>query len=195
MNVIDLSDWNDHINWSHMIDEGVEGVIVKISEGRTLSELHGKHIAGASARGLPWGVYCYTHAQTTARAEEEAAVVIEALDALGYGAPPLGIWIDVEAPEIIGQDREDVTAICSAFISACNTAGYSAGIYASLSTLTDCINVNDMSTAEIIEIQGEIIRRQAVIIKAMALQLDAVEAWETEIKLIDALKEKLESET
>lgn len=76
MLVTDLSDWNDHINWSHMIDKGVEGVIVKISEGRTLSELHGKHIAGASARGLPWGVYCYTHAQTTERAEEEAAVVI-----------------------------------------------------------------------------------------------------------------------
>lgn len=145
MLVTDLSDWNDHINWSHMIDEGVEGVIVKISEGRTLSELHGKHIAGASARGLPWGVYCYTHAQTAARAEEEAAVVIEALDALGYGAPPLGIWIDVEAPGVIGQDREDVTAICSAFVSACNAAGYSAGIYASLSTLTDCINVNDLA--------------------------------------------------
>lgn len=145
MLVTDLSDWNDNINWSHMIGEGVEGVIVKISEGRTLSELHGKHIAGASARGLPWGVYCYTHAQTTARAEEEAAVVIEALDALGYGAPSLGIWIDVEAPETIGQDREDVTAICSAFISAFNAAGYSAGIYASLSTLTDCINVNDLA--------------------------------------------------
>lgn len=33
MNVIDLSDWNDHINWSHMIDEGVEGVIVKSAKG------------------------------------------------------------------------------------------------------------------------------------------------------------------
>lgn len=145
MLVTDLSDWNDHINWSHMIGEGVEGVIVKISEGRTLSELHGKHIAGAAARGLPWGVYCYTHAQTTERAEEEAAVVIAALETLGYGAPPLGIWIDVEAPEVIGQDPDDVTAICSAFISTCNTAGYSAGIYASLSTLTDRINVNDLA--------------------------------------------------
>lgn len=145
MLVTDLSDWNDNINWSHMIGEGVEGVIVKISEGRTLSELHGKHIAGAAAHGLPWGVYCYTHAQTTERAEEEAAVVIEALGALGYGAPPLGIWIDVEAPATIGQDREDVTAICSAFISTCNAAGYSAGVYASLSTLTDCLNLNDLA--------------------------------------------------
>lgn len=87
----------------------------------------------------------HTHAQTTERAEEEAAVVIGALETLGYGAPPLGIWIDVEAPEVIGQDPDDVTAVCSAFISACNAAGYSAGIYASLSTLTDCINVNDLA--------------------------------------------------
>lgn len=74
-----------------------------------------------------------------------AAVVIAALETLGYGAPPLGIWIDVEAPEVIGQDPDDVTAISSAFISTCNAAGYSAGIYASLSTLIDCINVNDLA--------------------------------------------------
>lgn len=145
MNVIDLSDWNENVDWSRFIDHGIGGVIVKISEGRTLSELHCKHIAGAAARGLPWGVYCFSHAQTTERAEEEAAVVIAALETLGYGAPPLGIWIDVEAPETIGQDREDVTAICSAFISTCNAAGYSAGIYASLSTLTDCLNLNDLA--------------------------------------------------
>lgn len=145
MNVIDLSDWNENVDWSRFIDHGIGGVIVKISEGRTLSELFAKNIAGAAARGLPWGVYCFSHAQTTERAEEEAEVVIEALGALGYGAPPLGIWIDVEAPETIGQDREDVTAICSAFISTCNAAGYSAGIYASLSTLTDCLNLNDLA--------------------------------------------------
>ena len=50
MNVIDLSDWNDNIDWSTIVDAGVGGVIVKISEGRTLSELHGKHIAAAAAR-------------------------------------------------------------------------------------------------------------------------------------------------
>lgn len=145
MNVIDLSDWNENVDWSRFIDHGIGGVIVKISEGRTLSELFAKNIAGADARGLPWGVYCFSHAQTTERAEEEAQIVIDALETLGYGAPGLGIWIDVEAPEVIGKDSEDVTAVCSAFISACNAAGYSAGIYASLSTLTDCINVNDLA--------------------------------------------------
>lgn len=50
MLVTDLSDWNDHINWSHLIAAGVSGAIVKISEGRSLTQLHGKHIAGAEAR-------------------------------------------------------------------------------------------------------------------------------------------------
>lgn len=145
MKVVDISDWNDHINWSHMIDAGIGGAIVKISEGRTLSELHGKHIAACEAGGIPWGVYCYTHAQTTERAEEEAQVIIQALEALGYGAPPLGIWYDVEAPETVGQDADDVTAMCSAFISTCNAAGYSAGIYASLYTLTDCMHLDDLA--------------------------------------------------
>lgn len=145
MKVIDISGWNTDVDWSRLMGEGVEGVIVKISEGRTLSEPHSKQIAGAAARGLKWGVYCYTHAQTTERAREEANRVIEALNALGYGTPPLGIWFDVEAPEVIGQDREDVTAICSAFISECNAAGYSAGIYASLSTITDCMNLDDLA--------------------------------------------------
>lgn len=145
MKVIDISGWNMDIDWSRLMDEGVEGVIVKISEGRTLSELHGKQIAGAAARGLKWGVYCYTHAQTTERAEEEAEVVLDALDALGYGAPDLGIWLDVEASEVLDLGKEDITAICSAFIAACNAEGYQAGIYASLYTLETSIGVEDLA--------------------------------------------------
>ena len=145
MKVIDISGWNNNIDWSRLVDEGVEGVIVKISEGRTLSEPHGKQIAGAAASGLKWGVYCFSHAQTTERAEEEAQVVIDELETLGYGAPPMGIWFDVESPEVLAMESEDITAVCSAFISACNAEGYQAGIYASLSTLTDCLNLNDLA--------------------------------------------------
>lgn len=145
MKVIDMSGWNTNIDWSRLVDEGVEGVIVKISEGRTLSELHGKQIAGAAARGLKWGVYCYTHAQTAARAEEEAEAVMDALDALGYGAPEMGIWFDVEAPEVLGLNKGEITAICSAFIAACNAADYQAGIYASLYTLETSIGVEDLA--------------------------------------------------
>lgn len=137
--VIDISDWNDSIDWSKMKNH-CDGVIVKISEGRTLSNMYAKHIAAAVSAGLPFGVYCYTHATTTDRAMEEANTVLNALDALGYGKPELGIWFDVEDANTLSLDAEEITAIVSAFISECNSYDYSAGVYASLYTLIDKLN-------------------------------------------------------
>lgn len=133
MHVIDISDYQTAIDWSEL-GKHCEGVIAKISEGCTLTRLHGKHIAAAAARGIPWGVYCYTHAQTAVRAKQEAQTVIQALRALGYGKPKLGAWIDIEDKKVLSLSPETVTACASAFISALNGAGVEAGIYASLST-------------------------------------------------------------
>lgn len=142
MKVIDLSDWKDNVDWD-AVAKICGGMIVKISEGTNLTSLYAKHISSAIGYGLKWGVFCYTHAQTTEEAREEARTVIQALASIG--APTMGIWFDVEAPEVIGQSPEDVTAVCSAFISECNAAGYSAGIYGSYDTLTNKMNVNDLA--------------------------------------------------
>ena len=132
MHVIDISDYQTAIDWSEL-GKHCEGVIAKISEGCTLSRLHGKHIAAAAARGIPWGVYCYTHATTAARARQEAQTVIQALRALGYGKPKLGAWVDIEDRKVLSLSPETVTACASAFISVLNGVGVEAGIYASLS--------------------------------------------------------------
>ena len=141
MHVIDISDYQTNIDWSELTKH-CEGVIVKISEGCTLSRLHVKHIAAASARGIPWGVYCYTHATTAARARQEAQTVIQALRALGYGKPKLGAWIDIEDKKVLSISPETVTACASAFISALNSVGVEAGIYASLSTYRTNLKIN-----------------------------------------------------
>lgn len=144
MNVIDLSDWNDRLDYDCLRDNGIEGMIAKISEGRTLSQLYTRHISEAVARRMPWGVYAFTHAQTTERAEEEANQVIKALRQLqqqGYGKPDLGIWFDVESSETTAQDVDDATAICSKFIATCNAAEYAAGIYANYYTFCSCLDI------------------------------------------------------
>ena len=141
MHVIDISDYQTNIDWSEL-KKYCEGVIVKISEGCTLSRQHSKHIAAASARGIPWGVYCYTHATTAARARQEAQTVIQALRALGYGNPKLGAWIDIEDRKVLSMPPDMVTACASAFISALNVVGIDAGIYASLSTYRTNLKIN-----------------------------------------------------
>lgn len=140
MKIIDLSDWNTVNNWDIFFSE-CDGIIVKISEGRNLSDNYKMYIEKAMEYEKPWGVYCYTHAQTIERAENEATIICNEIKSMGYENVPLGIWIDIEAPEVITLDIETLTNIASSFISTCNGLGHTAGIYASLSTLIDCIDV------------------------------------------------------
>lgn len=134
--VIDISGWQRDIDWDAVVAAGVKGVIIKISEGQTPEETYWSHLSNAKARGLDWGVYCYSHATTPEGAADEAN---EALYLLQGDEPPLGIWFDFEAPESLAAF--DPTGICSRFIVECNEEGYSAGIYASLSTLVDVLDL------------------------------------------------------
>lgn len=139
--VIDVSDWNEEIDWEAVKNAGITGVNIKIMEGRRSAGLWREHVHNAIKYGLDIGFYVYTHAQTADQAAFEAKVLLSMLPV----APALGIWYDVEAPEVVVQDPDDVTAVCSAFISACNGAGYEAGVYANLSTLTDRVLVEDLA--------------------------------------------------
>lgn len=143
--VIDVSDWNEGIDWDSVVSAGIDGVIIKISEGRTLAGLYKTHLNNAIRYGLDWGVYCFSHAQTTHEAEMEASVVINELWELKQGHPPLGIWFDMEAPEVISQLSDDITATASAFITYCNRYDFRAGIYASYSTLTYNMHLDQLA--------------------------------------------------
>ena len=136
-NVIDLSDFQGDDCGRPLIDFSqspvdLSGCIVKISEGCTLQQMYPAYIKMAQQYNVPLGAYCYTHAQTTDRAAREAQTLIGALQALGMTSLPLGIFIDVEAPEVLAMDKDDITACASAFINQCANMGFTnGGIYAS----------------------------------------------------------------
>lgn len=138
--VADLSDWQEGIDFSE-IHKKFDGIIAKISEGTSPQTCYQKFVDSAIKNNMPWGVYCYSHATNEKDAAREARTLIDLLP----GFPELGIWFDVEAPEVLARSNSEITAIASAFICKCNEAGYSAGIYASLSTITDRINTDDLA--------------------------------------------------
>ena len=131
--VIDVSYYQKDIDYDAVVEAGVKGVIIKITEGCTEEETWRHHVEECKARDLAWGVYCYSHAQTPERAGEEAQAV---LALLGDERPPMGIWYDCEDEDCFA-DGVDTTALCSAFIVACNGAGHSAGVYSSSLKFTD----------------------------------------------------------
>lgn len=135
MKVIDVSGWQEDLDYQESVNSGVEGVIIKISEGTTFEETYWHHKSKCEEYGLAWGVYCFGHATTESEARAEANEVLYLLEG---NTPPLGIWYDVEAPEMFDTDT---TALASAFIVTCNEAGQKCGIYTSaLKCTTDMLN-------------------------------------------------------
>lgn len=141
--VIDISDWQEGISFAAVKDAGYSGMIFKIAEGCSPSACWREYAAEAKKAGLPIGVYIYARALDTDGAKREAETV---LGLIGEMPVPLGVWYDIEAPAIVGENgsdgigRDRITANASAFISRCNAAGVSAGIYAPWWVIRDRIN-------------------------------------------------------
>ena len=93
MKVIDISDWQEGINFDDIVNAGVEGVIIKALNGQSPTACVYDFIGECRKRGLLWGVYCYTHAWTPDEARVEAQAM---LNLLGGETPALGIWYDIE---------------------------------------------------------------------------------------------------
>lgn len=138
MKVIDLSAWQENVDWAAVKAAGIEGVILKLGERDKLDEMFIHHVNNAAAHGLQYGVYYYAHASSIAQAKEEAAWVDKQLKNYLRGEnPALGIWYDAEDQDMTAGD---VTAACSAFVSALNAIGYVyVGIYSSYNWLTNGI--------------------------------------------------------
>ncbi|WP_336772288.1 GH25 family lysozyme [Paenibacillus sp. MMO-58] len=72
--VIDVSHYQGVINWAAVKSDGVQGVMIKATEGRTdTDEKLDANAKGAAAAGLPIGFYHYAHPENNNSAIDEAA--------------------------------------------------------------------------------------------------------------------------
>ena len=113
MKVVDISAWQENVNWQGLIDAGIEGVIIKLGERDTLDSMFVEHVNHAVEYGLKYGVYYYAHACTHDEAVREADTVATWLKEYLRGeTPELGIWYDAESTRMT---TGDVTEVCMAF--------------------------------------------------------------------------------
>lgn len=130
MNVIDISAWQENVDWQALKDTGVEGVILKIGEKRHLDDMFVTHVNNAVKYGFKYGVYYYGRAYTEDMAIEEADIVAGWLKEYLRGeTPELGIWYDAEDDDMLNGD---VTKVCMTFLNQLTNYGHQyQGIYAS----------------------------------------------------------------
>lgn len=138
MKLVDISAWQEKVDWEGIVNEGIEGVIVKLGENGALDEMFIDHVNNAVANGLKYGIYFYSDATTPDEARNEAIWVNDQVKTYLNGiCPELGIWFDAEDKKM---QKGDVTAACSAFISYLNEQGYTyVGVYSSYNWLANGI--------------------------------------------------------
>ena len=161
--VIDISEFQSSVDFGKVKSDGVEGVIIRASwtgygskKSKNTDKEFESHYAGAIAAGLPVGVYHYSCAYTPEEAVVEADKVLSIIKGKQITYP---VYIDIEdahntsepgcATEnqiTIGKER--LTKCAIAFCERIKAAGYTPGVYASLSWWYDYLIEDDLNRYE-----------------------------------------------
>lgn len=127
---IDVSHHNGTIDWAAVKNTGVDFVIIRCGYGSDITSQDDKkweyNVSECERLGIPYGVYLYSYATTTAQAASEAEHVLRLLE--GH-SPSYPVYYDREDSTTINCDQ---AAIATTFCNAIEAAGYTAGVYANL---------------------------------------------------------------
>ena len=151
---IDVSRWNGTIDWNAVKNSGVSYVIIRCgyrgsSQGTLIVDpMFQNNIKGATDVGLKVGVYFFTQAIDQVEAVEEASMVLELIRNYRISYP---VFLDVEpsggrADAISAETR---TEVCKAFCQTIQNGGYTAGIYANKTWLTEKIDTSQLGAYKI----------------------------------------------
>ena len=140
--IIDVSTWQDNIDWSKVKADGVQGAIIRAGFGKVASQKDKKferNYTNAKAVGMPIGAYWYSYATSVADAKKEAEVCLSILKGKQFEYP---IYYDLEDSSMTGCGKSVLTQIATTFCEALENAGYYVGIYSNPNWLKNYLDYN-----------------------------------------------------
>ncbi len=149
-NVVDVSGWQDDIDWEKAANENIQGAIIRIgvrySQSRTihLDNKFDRNCKQAALNSIPVGCYFYTVAYTVDDAKAEAEFVVKTLNDGGYQMD-FPVYFDVEDESMRSLGKTLISDITDAFCKVIEDAGYLAGIYCSKSWADSYLNEKAVS--------------------------------------------------
>ncbi len=136
--MIDVSAWQEEIDWKAVAQSGVKGVILRLARyNLDKDEYFDINYRGAKENGLMVGCYFFMGATTIDEAEAEAKKVADILDENKY-VLELPVFYDVEDEHdtvpgnISSLDRQLLTDIIKTFCGKMQEYGYYSGYYSNL---------------------------------------------------------------
>ena len=149
---IDVSKFQNEIDWQKVKDAGVEFAIIRLgfrgyeSGELVLDEKFTANIEGARAAGIAVGVYFFSSAITEEEAVQEADFVLQAIAPYQIDMPVVFDTEPVLAKEARNESitPDQTTAFASAFLGRVQESGYKAMIYANAKRLTTVLHLEEL---------------------------------------------------
>ena len=151
---IDVSKYNKEIDWNRVRSSGIEFAIIRAgyrgsSTGVLVEDPYFRqNLAGAKAAGMRIGVYFFTQAVNPDEAREEAEAVASLVNASDLSLP---VFLDVESSGNVNGGRADLldtvtrTEVVRTFCETAENLGYSAGVYANKTWMTNRLDMSSLA--------------------------------------------------
>ena len=124
---IDVSEWQDTINWSQVKKSNVDFAFVRISYGVNHPDrTYAYNMQQAEKAGIPVGTYVYSLALNTQQALKEAQYAIRKMDGYKVSYP---VVFDIEYEEMRKLSASQIADLAKAFCNEVKKAGYYPMIY------------------------------------------------------------------
>ena len=131
---IDVSEFQGKIDWAKVKAEGIKFAIIRCGYGMDLTNQDDSrweyNVSECERLGIPYGVYLYSYADSTARASSEADHVLRLLE--GHH-PTYPVYYDMEESSLASTSNRTLLGdMATVFCNKISSAGYKTGIYANL---------------------------------------------------------------
>lgn len=134
---IDVSKWQEEINWQEVKDAGVEFVMIRMGyqteyDGEyKLDSYFNQNINGVKEVGLPVGVYFYSYAKNVKQAIDQANWVKENLKDYEIDLPVVFDWESWNSFNTTGMSFNTINKVANTFLDVISENGYKGMLYSS----------------------------------------------------------------
>lgn len=128
--LIDVSSYNDTVNWEKAKAYGCQGTILKIiRKDLARDKQFNTNYAACNKNKIDWGVYNYSYATTAAKAKSDMKLVCDILDKIDKTHFVYGVWFDIEDKVQASLNKTKIAEIINAAQQVVESRGYTFGVY------------------------------------------------------------------
>lgn len=141
---VDVSEFQQNIDFNKMKNDGIKAVIIRAGYGREVSQkdsMFESHYRNAKSAGLKVGAYWYSYADSVDDAEKEARAC---LACIGGKALDMPVYYDMEDNFQTHLSKPTLTAIAEHFCNTVKANGYKVGVYANLNWFNNYLDYDKL---------------------------------------------------